>query len=219
MPIALRTLCIMHTTMGTTADEVGRRIRHARLARGYATATETARRLGMNIYTYSQYENGTRRPTLPTLERIAKTFRVSYEWLATGLGEGGTTVQMTVPVTGTIGAWGTVTFADNLGDLDAPPDATAATAALLTGADAMPTFVDGNYSYFYERPHKPNTKVPDQILGRLCVVALKDKRVIVRRIERGSRAGRYHLVGRAAEPLFDQPIEWCALVTWIQPRA
>jgi len=173
----------------------------------------------MNIYTYSQYENGTRRPKIQTLERIAKTFRVSYEWLATGFGEGGTTVQMTVPVTGTIGTWGTVTFANNLGDLDAPPDATAATAALLTGADAMPTFVDGKYSYFYERPYKPNTRVPDQVLGRLCVVALKDKRVLIRRIERGSRAGRYHLVGRSAEPMFDQRIEWFALVTWIQPRA
>jgi len=172
----------------------------------------------MNIYTYSQYENGTRRPKIQSLERIAKTFRVSYEWLATGLGEGGTTVQMTVPVTGTIGAWGTVTFADNLGDLDAPPDATAATAALLTGADAMPTFVDGQYSYFYERPHKATTTVPDQILGRLCVVALKDKRVLIRRIERGSRTGRYHLVARSAEPVFDQRIEWFALVTWIQPR-
>lgn len=205
--------------MGTTAEEIGSRIRHARLACGYATATDAARRLTINIYTYVQYESGLRRPKIQTLERIAKTFRVSYEWLATGLGEGGTTVQMTVPVTGTIGAWGTVIFADNLGDLDAPPDATAATAALLTGADAMPTFVDGKYSYFYERPHKPNAKVPEQILGRLCVVALKDKRVLIRRIERGSRAGRYHLVGRSAEPIFDQRVEWFAPVTWIQPRA
>ena len=204
--------------MGTSAHEIGSRIRHARLARGYATATDAARRLSMNIYTYSQYENGTRRPKIQTLERIAKTFRVSYEWLATGLGEGGTTVQMTVPVTGMIGAWGTVTFADNLGDLDAPPDATAATAALLTGADAMPTFVDGKYAYYYERPHKSVTKVPDQILGRLCVVALKDRRVLIRRIERGSRAGQYHLVGNPAEPIFDQRIDWFAPVTWIRPR-
>lgn len=205
--------------MGTSASEIGLRIRHARLARGYATATDAARRLTINVSTYVQYENGTRRPKIPTLERIAKTFRVSYEWLVTGLGGGGTTVQMTVPVTGTIGAWGTVTFADNLGDLDAPPDATAATAALLTGADAMPTFVHGNYNYFYERPHKATTKVPEQLLGRLCVVALKDKRVLIRRIERGSRAGQYHLVGNPAEPIFDQRIEWFALVSWIQPRA
>ena len=204
--------------MGTSASEIGLRIRQARLARGYATATDAARRLNVNIHTYAAWENGNRRPKIPDLERIAKTFRVSYEWLATGLGEGGTTVQMTVPVTGTIGAWGTVSFADNLGDLDAPPDATAATAALLTGADAMPTFVDGMYNYYYERPLKATAKVPDQILGQPCVVALKDKRVFIRRIKRGSRAGRYHLLGGSAEPLFDQRIEWYAPVIWIQPR-
>jgi transcriptional regulator with XRE-family HTH domain len=69
--------------MRTLAD----RLIAAREAAGYKKASEAIEAFGFSQFTYYQHENGTREPGKPLLERYAKAFKVSIDWLMRGVGE------------------------------------------------------------------------------------------------------------------------------------
>ena len=69
--------------MKTIAD----RLIHARRLAGYEKASEAITAFGFSEYTYYQHENGTREPGKPSMERYAKAFKVSADWLWRGLGD------------------------------------------------------------------------------------------------------------------------------------
>lgn len=67
------------------ADEAaGDRLRKARLSYGYATASEAARRLGVNPVTYTSHENNTRGFTSENAIFYGEKFKVNPAWLMFG---------------------------------------------------------------------------------------------------------------------------------------
>lgn len=66
--------------------ELGDRLKTAREKRGYDSAADAARALGVKYGTYSGHENNSRGIKIDDLLRYAKFFRVSPAWLAFGPG-------------------------------------------------------------------------------------------------------------------------------------
>lgn len=71
--------------------EFGERLRWARRTQTeFSRGKDAAISLGIEEGTYRTYErrkeNGGRVPDLPTIQRIARKFKVSWSWLATGNG-------------------------------------------------------------------------------------------------------------------------------------
>lgn len=64
--------------------EIGNRLKAARKAAGFSSATEAATALGMNYRTYAGHENGNRGISRNTLELYAKRFGVTTDWLLSG---------------------------------------------------------------------------------------------------------------------------------------
>ena len=64
--------------------EIGNRLKAARKAAGFLSATEAATALGMNYRTYAGHENGNRGISRNTLELYAKRFGVTTDWLLSG---------------------------------------------------------------------------------------------------------------------------------------
>ena len=62
------------------------RLRRARVAAGFATATDAATAFGWNGNSYRSAENGMRPPGRATLVTYARAFKVSTDWLLTGRG-------------------------------------------------------------------------------------------------------------------------------------
>lgn len=69
------------------AKGIGARLTRARRAAGYDTATAAAEALGIKYPTYAAHENGSR--GVPrNMDRYARFFRVSLDWLLEGQGPG-----------------------------------------------------------------------------------------------------------------------------------
>jgi transcriptional regulator with XRE-family HTH domain len=73
------------------ADEFGKRVRQARFALSartgrQVTQAEIAQQLGLSGAAVGQWENGTKEPTLATIEGLARALDVSVAWLAFGVG-------------------------------------------------------------------------------------------------------------------------------------
>src|SRR5579862_8221131 len=61
------------------------RLKEARIAAGYETATAAAQAMGILVPTYVRHENGSNR-MLRSASRYAVFFRVSLDWLLSGKG-------------------------------------------------------------------------------------------------------------------------------------
>lgn len=69
------------------------RLKRAREAAGFATATDAATRFRWKVPTYLGHENGSRGFRGQTAAKYAKAFRVSQAWLLTGEGQGSEAVK------------------------------------------------------------------------------------------------------------------------------
>lgn len=72
------------TVMKTVHD----RLIEARKAAGFKTAQEAVDAMGISYPTYAGHENGSAGIRSPVLAKYAKKFRVSTDWLLTGIGDG-----------------------------------------------------------------------------------------------------------------------------------
>lgn len=70
-----------------TMRTIGERLQKAREAAGYAKAADAIEAFDFSQFTYYQHENGTREPGKPLLERYAKAYKVSVDWLWRGVGQ------------------------------------------------------------------------------------------------------------------------------------
>ena len=68
-------------------QERAERLRHARIAAGYESASAAAEAMGVAIPTYLGHENGSSGFRTPSAIKYAAKFRVSLEWLETGRGD------------------------------------------------------------------------------------------------------------------------------------
>jgi hypothetical protein len=195
-------------------QEPHERLKWARTQRGFADATAAAEALGVKAATYLGHENGSRGITRAA-RRYAEFFRVSYEWLMTGKGspKRGVSESPRGRVDGYVGAGAEVVPVDDssLGDeIELPPGAPANTHTLIVRGNSMyPRYFEGEHLSYVPEPGDP-----EQLIGRECVVKLRDGRVLVKIIRRGSRPRCFNLESWNAPPLEDQQIEWAAPVRW-----
>lgn len=74
---------------------------------------------------------------------------------------------------------------------------------------------DGWLIYYDERI----SGMPDEWIGKLCVIWTPEDRVYIKKAYRGRELGTFDLVSTGEfEPIRDTPVEWSAKVTWIMPR-
>lgn len=85
------------------------RLRKAREAAGFDSASDAARALGVPEPTYIGHENGQRGFTSASAEHYARKFKVSLDWLITGRGDNlqapaREEIKNTIPIVGTVAA-------------------------------------------------------------------------------------------------------------------
>ena len=201
-------------------DERFLRLRQARTARGFDTAAAAADACGWNRNTYVSNENGNAPFSYRRAKDYAAAFGVSPEWLYDAAGPMLPTAEAGfVPIIGRVGAnpEGLVLFATGQepGDLaPIPPGGTEQARALLVVGHSMRGIADdGALIYFEDQKTAPS---PD-MLGHVVVVELDTEEVLVKRLLRGSRAGRYDLESIAGPTRQDARLRWAAHLTAIIP--
>jgi len=72
-----------------TLEEIGERLKAARVAAGYRSAADAARALNIPYPTYAGHENGSRDPRGNASEYVRK-YKITLDWLLEGVGDGPT---------------------------------------------------------------------------------------------------------------------------------
>lgn len=200
--------------MGNTLAE---RIKAIRQAKGL-NQTEFAEVIGTTQSTVTRWERGSE-PGGAHLRAIAEYAGTTVERL---LGTDELTVGAdAVPVVGYVGAGAAVhpfddyPHGDGMDHVERPPFVSGrAVAVEVRGDSLLPTAEDGwRLIYTGEK-----TIVEDEVLNRICVVQLVDGGMLVKRVMRGSKPQRYHLVSTNAPIIEDVEIAWAARVKAIIPR-
>ncbi len=105
---------------------------------------------------------------------------------------------------------------DSLDDwAEAPPFDGPLRAAIVRGESALPMFEDGNV-LFYPQPSK--ALVP--FVGDVVIAQLKDGRRLVKRLERGQKEGRWHLlsINPASPMIANVAVSAVAPIVWVKRR-
>jgi transcriptional regulator with XRE-family HTH domain len=201
-------------------DERFLRLRQARTAKGFETAAAAADAFGWNRNTYGSNENGNAPFSYRRAKEYAAAFGVRPEWLYDAAGPMLPSAEAgLVPIIGRVGAnpEGLVLFATGQepGDLTPiPPGGTEQARALLVVGHSMRGVADdGALIYFEDQKTAPT---PD-MLGHVVVVEVDTDEVLVKRLLRGSRAGRYDLESVAGPTRQDARLRWAAHITAIIP--
>lgn len=212
--------CLLHpdlSQIGAMGTPESHRLRQARRTAGYKGPGEAAAALGVSRFTYTQHENGTRGFKRDSAIQYAKKFKVSVEWLLTG--SGASKRQPKVPVICYIGAGSEVHPIDDhaqgrgLEEVDPPQGVTGCVAAIIRG-DSMHPLKDG-WLIFWTRDHEG---VPEDCLGKLCVVEIVNGPTMVKEVHKGSKKGLYDLHSWNAALRKDVKLAWAAKVLDIRQR-
>lgn len=95
------------------------------------------------------------------------------------------------------------------GEIQAPLGARGTEAVVEVSGHSMGIYAPDGSLILYEKRHDPPQ---DNMLGEVCVVGLRDGRVLVKRLLRGSRRGLFDLESVVGDTLRDQIVEWAAVV-------
>jgi hypothetical protein len=119
-----------------------------------------------------------------------------------------------VPIAGYVSSGGNVTLLPNgtHDEVVCPPDVPSGSFALQV---RMVNEIRDGWLYFVSGTHQE----PQECIDKLCLVALKDGRLIHAMIKRGYKRGAYNLVMASSDPevLENKELAWAARVLWIQP--
>jgi transcriptional regulator with XRE-family HTH domain len=201
-------------------DEPFQRLREARIAKGFETAAAAADAFGWNRNTYASNENGNAPFSYRKAKDYASALGVRPEWLYDASGPMLATAEPGfVRIIGNVGAnpEGLVLYAtgDDAGDLaPVPPGGTEMAVALRVVGHSMHGVADDGALIYFEDQRTPPT--PD-MLGHIVVVEIDTDEVLVKRLLRGSRAGRFDLESVAGPTRHDARIRWAAHITAIIP--
>lgn len=151
-----------------------------------------------------------------TLDRLAKSVGVSVPEL---LGESERSERTTVPVVGYVGAGDFYPFDDH-----AQGDGMDFVEVDVSAADPIAVEVRGNSMapVYRDRDRVICSRLRGAdmagCVGKDCMVALPDGRVLLKKVHKGSRARRFTLLSYSAQedPIQDVVPEWCAPVLWVQ---
>lgn len=207
--------------------ERAERLKAARRRAGFKTAAAAAAHFNWNRNTYSSNENGNAPYSYKMAKEYGAAFDVSPQWLYDGLGASDPDVPppppaarlSLVPVIGRVGAdtEGRVLFASGqeAGDLvPLPPGGTDKAVALRIVGHSMRGVADEGGLIYFEDQRTPPT--PD-MFGHVVVVETLEGEVLVKRLLRGSRSGRYDLESVVGPVREDARIRWAAHITAIIP--
>ncbi|MFZ5737695.1 MAG: XRE family transcriptional regulator [Pseudomonadota bacterium] len=203
-------------------SEPHQRLQKARKEAGYDDATAAADAMGISPPTYLGHENGSRGLSR-SAKRYAEFFHVSLEWLLTGRGAprrskpAPADEPRTVPLVGYVGAGAQTHFFQQDAPLDevpAPDHASEATVAVEIRGESLGTFFD-RWLVFYDNVHRP---VDAALVGRLCVVGLRDGRILIKKIQRSRSRGLFHLLSQTEPPILDVEVDWAAPVKHMVPQ-
>jgi transcriptional regulator with XRE-family HTH domain len=203
-----------------TMDERCQRLRESRIAKGFETAAAAADAFGWNRNTYASNENGNAPFSYRRAKEYAAAFGVRPEWLYEAAGSMlPAAAAGFVPIIGRVGAnpEGLVLFAQGQepGDLaPIPPGGTDKAVALLVVGHSMRGIADDGALIYFE---DQRTAVTPDMLGHVVVVEVDTDEVLVKRLLRGSRAGRYDLESIAGPTRRDAKLRWAAHITAIIP--
>lgn len=210
-----------------TSTDRAARLKLARQDAGFPTAVAAAIRFGWNRNTYSANENGNAPFAYRRAKVYAAAFGVGAEWLYDGAGAPDADVPTVprpafprmVPIIGRVGAdtEGRVLFAtgQEVGDLaPIPPGGTEKAVALLIVGHSMRGVADDGGLIYFEDQRTPPT--PD-MLGHMVVVETAGDEVLVKRLLRGSKAGRFDLESVVGVTRQNCQLRWAAHITAIIP--
>lgn len=205
------------------------RLKTARLSRGYETARSAALAHGWNPNSYTSNENGNSPYSFKMAKAYGAAFGVAPEWLYDGATASDEDVavepspevlhERLVPVVGRVGADAdcAILFAtgQSAGDLvPLPPGGGPNAVAVLIAGHSMRGFADdGGLIYFEDQRTPPSL----DMLGHVVVLETDQDEVLVKRLLRGSRSGRFDLESLAGPTRRDCRLRWAAHITAIVP--
>ena len=102
---------------------------------------------------------------------------------------------------------------DGLGEAEAPPGNPNCVAVTIRG-DSMHPIANGSILY-YDRDTIQN---PRELLGKMCVVRVKDGPTLVKILRQGTKKNRWTLESWNAPPRENVILEWVSEVLFIQPN-
>lgn len=190
------------------------RLRQARIAAGFESASVAASSFGWPYQTYASHENGNRNIGHKHLVKYAKALRVPLDWLAYGRGvQDGRPARVRIEgyVSGNIEINVRPAETDEIPDnAEAPPGISADTlhAWRFVGEDCAPFWHDNDVVYTLREHSEPSA-----YLGGFCVVRLADERILIRILRAHLGGQRYLLDDLAhksieAEIVDAEPIAW-----------
>lgn len=193
-------------------QRMGNNIEKIRLLREM-TREELATKLNTTATTIFRKERGDRQLRLEELQDYARALNCSTQELMSETRK--------VPVVGYVGAGAKVHPIDDhakgagLEFVDSPvgvndPDI----CALYVRGDSQEPQLEDGWIIFYR---KRSEGVPSDCIGRLCVAALPNGEVMVKKIRQGSKPEFYHLISKNADPILDAGLLWAARVIDIRP--
>lgn len=201
------------------------RLLHVRKAAGFATAAAAAAHFNWNRNTYASNENGNAVFSYRLAKQYAAAFGVDPQWLYDGAAPSDPDAapsaprSVMVPVIGRVGAdtEGRVLFATGQeeGDLvPLPPGGSDKAVALkVVGHSMRGVADDGGLIYFEDQRTAPT---PD-MFGHVVVVETAEGEVLVKRLLRGSRSGRFDLESVVGPLRENCKLRWAAHITAIIP--
>lgn len=201
------------------------RLRRARIAAGFKSAREAWRELrkrGSDVAqsTYAANENGNGAFSFSRSQEYATVFGVRAEWLYSGSGSmKGNAAPGYCRIVGSVGANpdGAVilSLADERFDMaPAPPGAGETVVALEVHGHSMRGFADDGSLIYFEFQQSPPT---EDMLGHVVILETEDGQVLVKRLLRGDRKGRYDLESIVGPTLQNQRLRWAAFPSAIVP--
>lgn len=178
--------------------------------------------MGVNPSTYMAHENGFRGLSRAA-PRYAAFFKVSLDWLVSGVGpmvrlrQAPTEHKRSFQLVGYVGAGGHAHFFPEEQPLDEvvlPGDTSENMVAVEIRGDSLGSIFD-RWLVLYDDIRRP---MAAELLGRLCVLGLDDGRILIKKIQRSRMKGHYHLFSHTEDPILDACVEWAARVKVMMPR-
>jgi transcriptional regulator with XRE-family HTH domain len=188
---------------------MGNNLKSLRVKKGW-THEEAATEMGVSRGQFIKLERGERQLTAHYIQEAARAFGVSEAAVIQP--------PRSVPLVGFVGAGSEAHFYDDgQGPFDEVPaieDATLSTVAVEIRGGSLGPMFDGWRAY-YDDVRTPPT---EDMFGELCVVAMPDGRVLVKKLMLGRTKQRFDLWSNFEPPLSDVEIVWAAIVKGIRPK-
>lgn len=184
------------------------------------TQPEFADLVGVSQGTVSRWEKGAA-PSHQHLTRMAELDGITLdEFLLGAVGRPASEQGDPIPVVGYVGAGASVYPLDDIPEdegfntIERPPFITGNAIAVEVRGDSLYPVAEEGWKLIYTG--EPEL-LEDEVLNKLCVVALADGRVLVKRLVRGTKPQRYHLLSTNAPIIEDAEVLWAAKVRAIIP--